>query len=58
MDSLGTLQPGQSATIRRQGQPMSLNNGGDPITLVDPAEVAVQTVTYPSVSDGEQVAVP
>lgn len=33
--SLGTLAPGESATIRRQGMPMSLNNGGDEIRLLD-----------------------
>ncbi len=33
--SLGTLAAGQSATIRRNGMPMSLNNPGDEIVLLD-----------------------
>ena len=33
---LGMIQPGQSATIRRNKMPMSLNNPGDEIKLFDP----------------------
>ena len=53
LDSLGTLAAGEEKTIRRDGQEMSLNNGGDTIDLVDPAGAVVQTVTYPSFVDDE-----
>ena len=33
--SLGTINPGQSATIQRNGMPMSLNNSRDEIRLLD-----------------------
>ncbi len=55
LDELGTLQPGQEKTIRRQGQAMALNNNGDSVNLVDPTGKTIQTVTYPSVVEGETV---
>jgi lamin tail-like protein len=58
LDSLGTLQPGESKTIRRAGQSMAMNNGGDSITLVDSNGIQVQTVTYATVSEGQRVSVP
>ena len=58
LDSLGTLQPGESKTIQRAGQPMVMNNGGDSITLVNSAGVHVQTVTYPKVNEGQRVVGP
>ena len=33
--SLGSLGSGESKTIRRNGMPMSLNNNGDEIFLID-----------------------
>lgn len=35
LTELGTLQPGEQKTIKRNGQAMALNNGGDRIELVD-----------------------
>ena len=35
LTSLGTIGRGQTATIRRSGMPMSLNNGGDTVILLD-----------------------
>ncbi len=34
---LGTMTPGSQATIRRDAMPMSLNNSGDTIRLIDPS---------------------
>ena len=53
LDSLGTLAAGEEKTIKRNGQEMSLNNGGDTVDLIDPAGVIVQSVTYPSFADDE-----
>jgi competence protein ComEC len=36
LSGLGTIAPGASTTIRRDAMPMSLNNNGDTIRLVDP----------------------
>ena len=50
---LGTLDAGAQATIQRAGMPMSLNNGGDTIELINAAGTIVQTVTYGSADDNE-----
>jgi len=55
LNSLGTLQPGQEKTIKRNGQPMALNNQGDTIGLVNAGGQVVQSVTYPAVQEGEVV---
>jgi hypothetical protein len=48
------LAPGAERTVRRSNQPMSLNNGGDTIQLLDAAGVLVQSVTYPAMADGQR----
>lgn len=55
LSSLGVIQPGQEKTITRNGQPMSLNNDGDTIELLDTNGKAVDTVTYGPVDEGEVV---
>jgi hypothetical protein len=55
LDPLGTLQPGQERTIRRNGQPMAMNNNGDTIDLLDPSGAVIQTVTYGRVDDEDEV---
>jgi endonuclease/exonuclease/phosphatase family metal-dependent hydrolase len=55
LDSLGTLQPNGEKTIRRNGQPMALNNNGDTVDLLNPLAQIVQTVTYGHVDEGEVV---
>jgi exonuclease III len=55
LDALGSLQPGEEKTIRRNGQAMALGNRGDTIDLVDPAGIVVHTVTYGRVAEGEVV---
>ena len=52
LSALGSLGPGQQATLRRQGQPMSLNNGGDSVELVDPAGATVATLDYGAAAEG------
>jgi exonuclease III len=53
LNDLGTLMPGDSKTIKRNGQEMAMNNGGDTIDLIDPDGRIVQTITYPSFIDDE-----
>jgi competence protein ComEC len=42
----GTLGGGQEATIRRSGMPMSLDNDGDTVELLDPTGRLVDAITY------------
>ncbi|MFQ5950121.1 MAG: lamin tail domain-containing protein, partial [Nitrospiria bacterium] len=55
LDSHGTLHAGDEKAIRRNGQAMALNNNGDTIDLINPDGDVVQSVTYPSVEEGEIV---
>jgi exonuclease III len=55
LDALGTLQAGQAKTIRRGGQRMAMNNGGDTIGLLNDTGTVVQSVTYQAVEEGERV---
>lgn len=54
----GVLAPGASAVVLRQGQPMSMNNSGDTIELINTAGTVVQTVTYGAVASGQVVIPP
>lgn len=56
LDELGTIAPGEEKTIKRNGQPMSLNNSGDTVDLVDPAGKVVQSVTYSHTDEDEAVS--
>src|SRR5262245_17459129 len=49
LDSIGTLQPGQQKSIKRNGQAMAMNNNGDTIELLNPSGLVIQTVTYQKV---------
>ncbi|TKJ34600.1 MAG: hypothetical protein CEE38_17145 [Planctomycetes bacterium B3_Pla] len=55
LSSLGMIQPGAEKTITRHGQPMSLNNDGDTIDLIDPDGDVVDSVTYGPVDEDEVV---
>jgi hypothetical protein len=46
LGAAGTLAPGQEATIRRGGMPMSLDNDGDTVELLDPTGRLVDAITY------------
>jgi len=52
LGSLGTLPAGQSATIRRNGMPLSLNNGGDEIVLLDAGGGERDRFRYTSAQEG------
>ncbi|MEX2116492.1 MAG: lamin tail domain-containing protein [Bacteroidota bacterium] len=54
--SLGTVAGGQSATIRRNGMPMSLNNSGDEIILFDENRVEMDKFRYGVVGEGVVVS--
>jgi hypothetical protein len=48
----GSVNAGESITIRRNGMPMSLNNNGDVITLVGPGNQSQDAFTYTSSQPG------
>ena len=50
--SMGTIEPGASRTIRRNGMAMNLNTGGDHIRLINPENVMCDEFTYESCSAG------
>ena len=52
---LDEIAPQMVKVIKRNGQPMSLNNNGDTVDLVDPQGPVVQTVTYSATTEGEVV---
>ncbi len=57
LDELGILLPGSEQAILRNGQAMSLNNGGDTIALLDSAGNLLHTVVYERIAEGELVVV-
>jgi lamin tail-like protein len=54
LNAVTAIAPGAEKTIRRNNQPMSMNNGGDTIQLLDAASVLVQSVTYPAMAEGQR----
>jgi len=48
----GTLAASQSKTFRRSGQPMSLNNAGDKVSLIDAGQAVRDTFEYTSSKPG------
>jgi len=50
--SVGTIQAQSSATIWRNGMPMSLNNDGDEIILIDPGNQIRDQFRYTSSQEG------
>ncbi len=55
LNTLGTFAPGESKTIKRLGQAMSLNNTGDTIELIRDDGTVLQTVTYGTVQEGDEI---
>jgi len=53
---IGSVAAGQAHTFRRGGQPMSLNNAGDEIVLIDPSSVERDRFSYPSSSEGDRLS--
>lgn len=57
LSELGTLSAGEKKTIKRGGQQMALNNGGDTIELLDPQGQVTQSVIYGKAEEDEVVSV-
>jgi hypothetical protein len=55
LGKLGVIAAGNSKTITRQGQAMSLNNDGDTIELLDRNKKSKDKITYGKVKEGEVV---
>lgn len=55
LTSLGTIQAGQSATIRRNGMPMSLNDEGDEIVLFDAGNGERDRFQYTGSVEGQRI---
>lgn len=55
---MGTLQPGEEKVIKRNGQAMAMNNGGDTIDLIDPMGNVVQSVTYGRIDEEDEIVIP
>ena len=58
LDSLATINAGQQKTIKRNGQSMALNNGGDTVELLNPDGDIVQTESYGSAAEGQTITFP
>lgn len=56
LSSLGTIQSGDSKTIVRNGMPMSLNNNGDTIRLIDADNNIRDEFQYSSSTEGQAVS--
>jgi competence protein ComEC len=55
LSSLAVVGAGQSATVRRNGMAMSLNNDGGSVALVNAAGQVVDSVSYPASQPGEEI---
>lgn len=58
LSGLAPLGIGGSATVRRNGMPMALPNGGGSVALVDPAGQVVDSVSYPASRPGQEIVLP
>ena len=55
LTGVGTVAAGGSATLKRQGMAMTLDNDGDTILLVDPEGQVVDSVTYAASQPGVEI---
>ena len=55
LTATGTLNPGQAATIRRNGMPMSLNDDGDEIILFDANNAERDRFRYANSIEGQVI---
>ena len=55
LSGMGTIAPGSSATVRRNAMPMSLNNNGDTIRLIDPSNSEIDSFTYNDSQGGMRI---
>jgi hypothetical protein len=58
LSGAGSLEPGKERVLQRQGQPLSLNNRGDRLALINAQGDTVQALQYGSVREGEWVEFP
>ena len=57
LTSVGTINPNESVTIRRNGMPMSLNDDGDEIVLLDANDVERDRFRYTGSVEGQPIHV-
>jgi hypothetical protein len=50
------LQAGQERVLRRNRQPLSLNNGGDRLELLDPSGAVADMIEYGPVAEGQSIS--
>ena len=55
LNAIGSIAPNASATIVRNGQPMSLNNSGDEIVLIDDQDRVRDRFVYLGSTEGERI---
>jgi beta-lactamase superfamily II metal-dependent hydrolase len=55
LSSLGVLGAGKSVSVRRNGMPMSLGNGGGSVALVDATGQVVDSVEYGASQPGTEI---
>jgi L-ascorbate metabolism protein UlaG (beta-lactamase superfamily) len=55
LSGLDTMAPGSEATVRRDAMPMSLNNDGDIIRLIDPGNSEIDRFQYNSSQPGVRI---
>ena len=53
---VGSVAAGQALNFRRGGQPMTLNNTGDEIVLIDPTGAERDRFSYSSLSEGDRIS--
>jgi hypothetical protein len=53
---VGSVAAGQPHNFGRGGQPMTLNNAGDEIVLIDPSGTERDRFSYPSSSEGDRIS--
>ena len=55
LTGIGTLNPGQSISVRRNGMPMSLNNDGDTIVLMAENSSEITRFEYSGSVEGQRI---
>lgn len=55
LDELGAIAPNEQMTIRRAGQTMALNNGGDTLELIDPSGTVAHRIAYDNADTDEVI---
>lgn len=53
LSSMGVINPGMVLVIKRNHQPMALNNSGDTVDLVDSQDALIDSISYTEAEEGE-----